>query len=161
MNRLLLPNFRLTAYRATDKTFVCERELAFLVRLDARISEGAGFVDKENETVLIHFYTIDIIIIAVDKTDTALLRVIFDSQSVRIGRMNGLISNRIIIQAFHDVDLATIRPTLIFRQQPECWPCASCPIQLGTDIQTPVGKTDLALRINAPVIKGAVSAGKL
>ena len=64
--------------------------------------------------------------------------------------MNGLIGDRIIIQTFHNIDLTTIRPTFIFRQQPKSRPRAGRTVQFGTDIQTPVGKADFALRINTP-----------
>ena len=62
--------------------------------------------------------------------------------------MNCLISNRIVIQTFHDINLTAGWPCRSFRQHPDGRPCSSRRIQLGTNLNTPVRKSLFAFCIH-------------
>lgn len=144
------------AYPTTDSKDDRKGTVLF-VCFNAWISKCMGIVNKEAKTIRIEFNGIYIEFIPINHSRTTLFRIIFNSLDKCIVRMYCLISNRIIIQSFHNINLSTIWPFFIFRQQPESRPSSPSSMQPSIDLQTSMFKQFFPLLYTPPVNTGDVS----
>src|SRR5690554_5785937 len=98
-----------------------------------------GVIDRESETVGPDLYGIGVEVPLVYGA-SAVSWGIINAQRIGVVGMNRLVGEIFVIQAFHNINLASIGPTLILGQHPESGPSTGSTKQTGTDFKPSVTK---------------------